>query len=135
MIKLNVKEKLNKEGIEKILQDETLSKSKKMIKLFEGGLDVKTISELMNVRYNFVYNVVNNYLIKEGLHDKIIKEKRASKKDDVIRLWLDGLSVIDIAKKLKTNYNYVWKICNECMQNEELRKEFEKRRKEQNKKK
>lgn len=127
MIKLNVKEKITREEVNRILKNEELSKSKKMIKLFEGGLDVKTISKLLNVRYNFVYNVTSNYLIKEGLLDEVVKEKRESKKDIIVEKWLEGKSNIEIAKELRVNYNYVWKIVNEAMNDEKLRKEFEKR--------
>ncbi len=119
MIRMDVKERITKEGVEKILQNKDLSKSKKMIELFKGGLDIKEISKLMECRYNFVYNVVNNFLIKEGLLDDIVKEKKKSKKDEVIRYWLEGMSIIDISKKMKTNYNYIWKICRECLDNPE----------------
>lgn len=128
MIRMDVEKRIDMKEVERILKNEELSKSKKMIMLFCGGLDVKTISKLMNVRYNFVYNVTSNYLIKEGLLNEVVKEKKKSKKDDVIRLWLEGKSNIEIAKELRVNYNYVWKIVNEAMNNEELRKEFEKRR-------
>lgn len=129
MIRLEVKERITKEGIKRVLQNEDLSKSKKMIELFKGGLDVKEISKLLEVRYNFVYNVVKNFLIKEGLLDDIVKEKKHSKRSDIIKYWLDGYSVIDIAKELRTNYNYVWKVCRECLDNPELMKEYEERRK------
>lgn len=129
MIRLNVEKRIDAKEVERILRDENLSKSRRMIELFKGGLEVKEISKMLEVRYNFVYNVINNYLIKEGLIDSVIKEKKSSKKDEIIKYWLEGYSVISIAKELRLNYNYVWKICRESMENEELRKEFEKKRK------
>ena len=50
---------MTKNAIEKILKAEG-SKSSKMKELYNGGLEIKEIATLLNVRYNFVYNVISN---------------------------------------------------------------------------
>ena len=37
-----------------------------MLALYGLGLGIKEVSEIMNVRYNFVYNVVSNAMLKAG---------------------------------------------------------------------
>lgn len=97
--------------VEEILQNEGMSKSGKMKELFSLGLEVKEIATRMNVRYNFVYNVISNQVIVEGL--QVTTEKKESKKDKVIELHLQGKSNKEIAIELKTNYNYIYKIVKE----------------------
>lgn len=111
-VKLNVEKVISKGNIEKVLNNEG-SKSSKMILLFEGGLDVKAISELMGVRYNFVYNVVSDYIRKEGLKDSVIKDKKEGVKDKIIELIKEGKSNVEISEELRVNYNMVWKYRNE----------------------
>jgi DNA-binding NarL/FixJ family response regulator len=113
MKRLNVERKLSKEEIKKIVESKKRTKSEKMKELFIGGLEVKEISILMNVRYNFVYNVVSNYVRMNDLEEKVISEKKINRKDDIVKLMKEGKSNIEISKILKCNYNYVWKICNE----------------------
>lgn len=115
-MKMKVEKTVTKKEIEAILKQE-VSKSSKMKELFLKGLDVKTISEIMNVRYNFVYNVVSNMIRIEGLDEQIVKETKENKKDEIIKLLKEGKSNVEISRILKCNYNYVWKIVNE-----ELRK-------------
>lgn len=118
MMKVNVK-RIEKVEVEKIMKCES-SKSEKMKKLFLGGLEVKEISEMMNVRYNFVYNVVSNLIRVEDMEKDIIKESKEGKKDEIVKLLKAGKSNIEISKELKCNYNYVWKVVNE-----ELKKKVE----------
>jgi galactitol-specific phosphotransferase system IIB component len=112
MMKMKVEKILSREEIKKILVSE-ISKSEKMKKLFMGGLDVKSISEMMNVRYNFVYNVVSNMIRVNDMEKEVVKEVKENKKDEIIKLLKEGKSNIEICKKLKCNYNYVWKVVNE----------------------
>ncbi len=111
MLKLKVSKgkELSKEGIQSILSNEGLSKSAKMLELFIGGIDVKSISLLLDVRYNFVYNVVSNYMRKEGIEDKIIKDKRVGIKDEIFKMIAEGKNNVEISRELKCNYNMVWK--------------------------
>mgnify|MGYP001292067284 CR=1 FL=1 len=97
-----------KAQIQAVLDNPELSKSKKMIALFELGLPVKDIHELMGVRYNFVYNVVSNYCNMNGIAtESTVKD---GKKDQIIALFKEGKSLKEIAIELKTNYNYVFNV-------------------------
>lgn len=116
MLKLNVEKVISAKAASKVVADESASKSAKMITLFLGGMDVKAIAILMDVRYNFVYNVVSNYARKEGLAGQMIQEKKTGVKDNVIALIEEGKTNVEISAILKANYNMVWKI----------RKEYEK---------
>ena len=107
---LNEEVKINKKQIENILNEES-SKSNKMKKLFDLGIEVKTISEYMNVRYNFVYNVISNYININEI--EVVKEEKSDKKNQIIELYRTGMKKVDISKKLKTNYNYVFKVVKE----------------------
>lgn len=98
---------LNKR-MEAILVDDKLSKSGKMKELFGLGLEVKSIASLMGVRYNFVYNVVSNMVIMEGI--KVENTKQQSKKDDMWVMFDAGKTVKEVAITLKTNLNYVYKL-------------------------
>lgn len=86
------------------------TKSSKMIELFELGLEIKEISKIMEVRYNFVYNVIQNYTIKNEV--EIDRSKETTTKDKILELSKEGLSKIEIAKTLKKDYNYVWQTLN-----------------------
>lgn len=92
--------------IKKVVSDETLSKSKKMVELYKLGLEIKEIATIMEVRYNFVYNVVSNYANMNGL--KLETTKKEGKKEKIIALFLEGKSNKEIAIELQTNYNYVF---------------------------
>ena len=87
------------------------SKSSKMKILFGFGLEIKEIAVLMGTRYNFVYNVISNQVIVEGL--EVSTEKPVSKRDLIIGLFTEGKSNKEIAVQLRTNYNYVYKIVKE----------------------
>lgn len=107
MKKANVETVKNlKVRIEKIVANEELSKSKKMIELFELGLEVKEIASIMEVRYNFVYNVVSNYSTVNTIATET--NKKENKKDKIIELYLQKKSNKEISIELKTNYNYVF---------------------------
>lgn len=95
-------------AIKVVKDNETLSKSGKMKELFHLGLDVKEIAGIMEVRYNFVYNVVSNMIIVDGV--EVENNKTASKKDAVWELLDQGKTTKEIAVELKTNYNYIYKL-------------------------
>lgn len=105
-----------KATIASILADEATSKSAKMKALFTLGLEVKEIATLMNVRYNFVYNVVSNMVIVEGI--EVEHSQTTSKRDVIAGLAGQGKTAKEIAIELKTNMNYVYKILNELKQDQ-----------------
>ena len=92
------------------------SKSKAMIELYNGGLEIKEIATIMNVRYNFVYNVVSNYCRMNEVELRTNKENNNSKKVMIEKLFKQGKSNTEISKELKTNYNYVYKITKQLTQ-------------------
>jgi len=107
----NVKTVKNlKAEVKKIVElDE--SKSKKIKALFELGVEVKEIAKVLNIRYNFAYNVISNYILAEGV--EIVKEVKANKKDAVRKLYREDKKAKEIASELKTNLNYVYKLIKE----------------------
>lgn len=86
-----------------------ISKSKKMLELYNGGMEIGEIAKVMGVRYNFVYNVVSNNCMKEGVEIRVNK-KRGEVKNRVIELLEAGKEVKEISGELGVLYNYVWKI-------------------------
>ena len=109
MMKLTNVEKINDKEVKKIVNSD-LSKSKKIQELFLGGYDVKSISELLEIRYNFAYNVISNYSRVNDLEEMIERTKKDSKKNEIIEMLNLGKTKIEISKELKMNYNYIWKI-------------------------
>ena len=102
--------------INKLLNDTTLSKSKKFITLYNEGLEIKEIASLFNVRYNFVYNVVSNYCRMNEIELRTNQVNGSSKKVMIEESFKQGKSNTEIAKELKTNYNYVYKITKQLVQ-------------------
>ena len=87
------------------------SKSKKMIALYNNGMNIKEISVVLNVRYNFVYNVISNYT---RINDVELRTNTTdSKKLQIEKMISEGKSNTEISKLLKTNYNYVYKVSKE----------------------
>lgn len=103
-----INEKAQKTGAEKVLADTTTSKSAKMKSLFDLGYDVKTISEIMQTRYNFVYNVVSNYVNMNKI--ELVVSEKSGKKDQIIELHKAGKTNKEISIELATNYNYVFNV-------------------------
>lgn len=111
-----MKEKtLTNETINNIISDENLSKSKKFILLYNENLEIKEIASLFNVRYNFVYNVISNYCRMNDIDLRTNVSTGSSKKQLILELFNAGKSNTEIAKELKTNYNYVYKITKEAI--------------------
>lgn len=122
-------EKVLAKKVEEVMGKEGVSKSGKMKELFNLGLEVKDIALMLGVRYNFVYNVVSNMVIIEGI--EVESNRKASKKDAVWGLLDQGKTVKEIAIELKTNYNYIYKLKKEW--EVEVIKETEKELKEETK--
>jgi predicted transcriptional regulator len=97
--------KVTEKMIAAITSNETTSKSEKMKNLFDIGMNVKEISVVMDVRYNFVYNVVSNYVNMNKI--ELVAEEKNVKKDLIIAMFLKGKSNKEISIELSTNYNYV----------------------------
>lgn len=106
-----VEAKMGKKAVETLVGSDKVSKSEKIRQLFASGYTINEIKDLVGVRYNFVYNVVQNYVITQGI--EVEKTAKASKKDDVVKLLQEGKTLIEVATETKSNYNYVWKIAKE----------------------
>ena len=101
--------------IQKIINNGT-SKSKTMVELYNQGLEIKEISKIMDVRYNFVYNVISNYCRMNDIELRTNKGNENSKKVMIEKLFKEGKTNVEISKELKTNYNYVYKITKQLIQ-------------------
>ena len=106
---------LSQETINTVINDANLSKSQKFIRLYNENLEIKEIASLFNVRYNFVYNVISNYCRMNDIDLRTNVSNGSSKKQLILELFNQGKSNTEIAKELKTNYNYVYKITKEAI--------------------
>jgi transposase-like protein len=98
--------------VEKIVKME-VSKSQKIKDLFDAGLETKDIAELLQIRYNFAYNVISNYARMNDINVDVTP--KTHRKDEIVTLAKTGKSLVEISKELKVNYNYVWKIVKESV--------------------
>jgi len=105
-----------KKVISETVADETLSKSKKMIALYSANLGIKEIASLLNVRYNFVYNVISNEVrMNDSLTLRTRNNETDTKKAKIVELFNAGKSNTEISAMLKTNYQYVFKVTKELL--------------------
>jgi DNA invertase Pin-like site-specific DNA recombinase len=118
---LTVEKKMTKEQVTKLVANAEVSKSQKIRDLFTGGFETKEIAEMVGVRYNFVYNVLQNHVIMNDIQVETVK--RDSKRDDIVKLINEGKSLADVSRATKTNYNYIWKISKELKAEQETKKE------------
>jgi hypothetical protein len=105
---MEINVKTQQKASEKILADTTTSKSQKMKDLFDLGFEVKTISETMQVRYNFAYNVISNYVNMNKI--ELVQTEKSGKKEQIIALHKAGKTNKEISIELATNYNYVFNV-------------------------
>lgn len=96
--------KVTEAQIKKVVAQE-VSKSQKMKDLFELGLTIKEIAGALEVRYNFVYNVLSNHIVINDI--AVEKTVKNGKKDAIIEMHVAGKSNKEIQAELKANYNYV----------------------------
>ena len=109
------KKTLTQKTINNVINDDTLSKSKRFILLYNEGMEIKEIAQLFNVRYNFVYNVISNFTRLNDVELRTNQGNLSSKKQLIIDLFNQGKSNTEISKELKTSYNYVYKVTKETM--------------------
>lgn len=94
--------------INSILKSEG-SKSSKMLQLYEEGMSIGDIAKALQVRYNFVYNVVSNKCMKEGTEVRVTR-KNGSVKASIIELIQQDKTNKEISQELGVLYNYVFKV-------------------------
>jgi hypothetical protein len=107
MKKMEVMEQLSEDQVKELLAQD-ISKSAKVKVLFDHGFEVKDIANLLKIRYNFAYNVIQNYVVVNGI--AVETAKKETKKDAVYALFEQGKTLGEVSKELKMNYNYVWKL-------------------------
>lgn len=104
---VEVKGTLTEKQVKDIVES-AASKSSKIKDLFEHGFAVKDIANLLDIRYNFAYNVIQNHVIVNDI--AVDTEKKETRKDTVFALFDEGKTLTEVSKELKMNYNYVWKL-------------------------
>jgi hypothetical protein len=112
---------MTQEQVKALVANKELSTSAKVRQMFEAGMEIKEMASLLNIRYNFAYNVIQNYTIVNDIDVK--KAERDSKRPQIIELFIQGKSLADISRATKTNYNYVWKIVDEHKQEVKAKEE------------
>lgn len=98
---------MTKAEIKKIVEQD-ISKSQRMIQLYNGGLEIKDVAKVMGVRYNFVYNVVSNYCRMNGVKMRVVVKE--TKKAAIIKLIEAGKTNVEISAELRCSYNHVFNI-------------------------
>ena len=86
-----------------------VSKSEGMRRSYNEGYSIKEISLFYGCRYNFVYNVISNDMLKNG-KELSLSSGKVSKKEKVIEMLRAGKSKKDICLELCMIYNEVWRI-------------------------
>ena len=113
-INMDSKEMITKKDIKAALaqlQAGEVSKGACIRTLFAGGLSVKEISELTTIRYNHVYNVCKNEVIKNGLEGEITTAREGgTKKEKILAMLETGKTVTEVSKELGCLYNQVWQV-------------------------
>lgn len=115
-MKLNVNSEdiITKKDIKAIttqLSKGEISKGAAIRALFAGGLSVKEISAITTIRYNHVYNVVNQEVMKNGMENDVIRTREGgTKKSQILALLEEGKSIKDISAELGCLYNQVWQV-------------------------
>lgn len=99
---------MTKQEIKKVLEGEG-TKSAKMKALYNGGVEIGEIAKLLEVRYNFVYNVISNDAMKKGEQVRVTR-KNGSVKAEIIKKIDEGKSNKEISQELGVLYNYVFKV-------------------------
>lgn len=75
----------------------------------------------MQVRYNFVYNVVSNYCRMNDIEMRVVVKE--NKKAKIIELMAAGKSNVEISSELKVCYNYVYNTIKEYQKLSKVNKE------------
>lgn len=95
----------------KKLKEGTQSKGATIRALFAGGLSVKEISEVTAIRYNHVYNVCNNEVLKNHLETEVSTSREGgTKKAQILALLAEGKTITEVSRELQCLYNQVWQI-------------------------
>lgn len=95
------------------IEKKEMSKGAAIREMFAGGMAVKEIATATGIRYNHVYNVVNNEVLVKGLSEEIEKSGRASgntRKAQILELLEQGKTITEVSRELRCLYNQVWQV-------------------------
>lgn len=95
----------------KKLSAQEISKGACIRTLFAGGMSVKEISEVTTIRYNHVYNVCKNEVLKNHLETEVSTAREGgTKKAQILELLEAGKTITEVSRELGCLYNQVWQI-------------------------
>lgn len=95
--------KISKEGVKAIINNQDLTKSEKMRRLYDLGNDLAEIAKLVKVRYQFVWNVIDIHTQGEIR----TQSNKTTKSDEFRKLFDEGKTCAQIAKITNSNNNFV----------------------------
>ena len=96
----------------KSYQNKEIKKSEAIRELFKAGVDVKSIADILEIRYQHAYNTIQNAIYKGEIDQSKIEVnvRTADKKIKITELLAEGKTPKEIAIELKSNINYIYKI-------------------------
>lgn len=80
------------------------SKSEMIRRLYDEGREVKEVADLVQVRRQFVDNVIRN---RDG---EVRRSKKVNKSAEMRKMFEEGMTVGEVAKELNENYNWVYAV-------------------------
>lgn len=95
--------KISKTKVKAIVKAEDTTKSAKMRQLYDLGLDLAEIAELLQVRYQFVWNVIDDHTDGQIRQSK----PKSTKSAEFRKLFDEGKTCAEIAKITNSNNNFV----------------------------
>lgn len=113
MKKANVTRTITTEEINLIINDTAANTSQKIRMMFDEGLEYQEIADGLGIRYNQVYNVLQNYILR---NDFVVEKQERSgsvANDQVLSLLREGKPLAEVSRITKMNYNQVWKLAKE----------------------
>lgn len=119
-MKLSGERTITDKQVQEILKEiegKKISKGAGIRAMFAGGMSVKEISKESGIRYNQVYNVVNNEVLTKGLQDCVERKTgdgHGSKKSQILEMLQSGKTIAETAQELKCLYNQVWQVAKEA---------------------
>jgi transposase len=117
-LNMNPDEIITKKDIKAVtdkLSKGEISKGAAIRALFAGGLSVKEIADITTIRYNHVYNVVNQEVMKNGMENDVIRAREGgTKKSQILTLLGEGKSIKEVSAELGCLYNQVWQVAKDA---------------------
>ena len=115
MLKTKVEKRITAEEAAEIVATVGMSKSARIKELWDGGLGIKEISSAMGIIYNHSYNVIQNYILVNGIEVTRAARATGAKRMDIEAVLLEGKTNMEAAAQFKVAYNRVWKIKNDMI--------------------